>query len=80
MKKQIMKVAIVAVFGLIVGYTAYNSQKDELALSEVLLDNVEALANENSGSYNCCNGCKGAFCGTFYPAGSMSGVSMYYKI
>ena len=53
-----MKVAIVAAFGLLVGYTTYNSQKEETALSELLLDNVEALAGE----YGSGSGCFGTGC------------------
>lgn len=83
MKKFIFRVAIIAAFVLVAGFGVYNSQKEELALSDLMLDNVEALANgESGGSYDCCqnqNTCKGSFCGTFYPAGSLSGISVYHK-
>ena len=80
MKKNILKVALVAAFALIAGYTVYTSQKS-VDLSALALDNVEALANENGGgSIDCCNNCSGGFCGTFYQAGSSAGISMYYKI
>jgi hypothetical protein len=44
MRKNIFKVAIFATLGLLAGYTAYSSQKDEPVLSDVVLDNIEALA------------------------------------
>ncbi|WP_276962652.1 NVEALA domain-containing protein [Bacteroides graminisolvens] len=43
MKKNILKVALVATFALIAGYTVYTSQKS-VDLSALALDNVEALA------------------------------------
>jgi hypothetical protein len=46
MKKNILRVALVAAFALIAGYTVYTSQKS-VDLSALALDNVEALANEN---------------------------------
>ena len=49
MKKKILKAAFVAAFAMIAGYSVYNSQKD-VALSDVALANVEALARgEGSG-------------------------------
>jgi hypothetical protein len=63
MKKNILRAAFVVALGLAVGFTVYSSQKDELALSDVLLENVEALACSESGSftglqsYNALNGC-----------------------
>jgi len=39
-------------FGLAVGYTAYSSQKEEISLSDIALDNVEALANNGEWIYN----------------------------
>jgi hypothetical protein len=56
MKKNLLRAAFIAAFGLAVGYTAYSSQKDELALSETLLDNVEALAEGEINPF-CPNGC-----------------------
>ena len=50
MKKNIMKVALVAVVGLIAGINVFNTQKAEV-LSDVAMANVEALAQvQNSGS------------------------------
>ena len=45
MKKNILKVALVATFALIAGYSVYTSQKS-VDLSALALDNVEALAGE----------------------------------
>ncbi|WP_259321469.1 NVEALA domain-containing protein [Phocaeicola coprophilus] len=44
MRTRTIKVGIVAAFVLIAGYTVYNSQK-EVALSDVAMENVEALAS-----------------------------------
>ena len=45
MKKLTLKIAFVAAFAAIAGYVSYNSQKEEMNLSELALDNVEALAS-----------------------------------
>lgn len=56
MKKLTLKIAFVAAFAAIAGYVSYNSQKEEMNLSELALDNVEALAscewNHWFGPYN----------------------------
>ena len=44
MKKNIIKVALVAVVGLIAGINVFNAQKAEV-LSDVAMANVEALAS-----------------------------------
>ena len=44
MKKNIIKVALVAVVGLIAGINVFNAQKSD-TLSDIALANVEALAN-----------------------------------
>ena len=54
MKKNIIKVALVAVVGLIAGINVFKAQKAEV-LSDVAMANVEALANNennNGGSSN----------------------------
>lgn len=56
MKKNILKVALVATFALIAGYTVYTSQKS-VDLSALALDNVEALASE-TGSKDCQTYCQ----------------------
>ena len=43
MKKNILKLTFIAAVAVVAGYTAYNSQK-EVALSDLALANVEALA------------------------------------
>ena len=50
MKKNMVKVALVAVVGLIAGINVFNAQKLEV-LSDIALANVEALASdsENTG-------------------------------
>ncbi len=52
MKKNIVKVALVAVVGLVAGINVFNAQKSEV-LSDVAMANVEALADdtENSKKY-----------------------------
>ena len=51
MKKNILKVTLVAAFALIAGFNVYNSQKSDV-LSDLALANVEALASgEGSGGY-----------------------------
>lgn len=52
MKKNILKLTFIAAVAVVAGYTAYNSQK-EVALSDLALANVEALAhNEATGAHN----------------------------
>ena len=48
MKKNIMKVALVAVVGLIAGINVFNAQKTDV-LSDIALANVEALADDETG-------------------------------
>ena len=49
MKKNILKATLVAAFGLIAGFNVYNSQKSDV-MSDLALANVEALANNESGT------------------------------
>ena len=79
MRKKIFATMIVAVVAAFAGYNVYQSQNTN-TLSDLALANVEALANNESGGVDCCDTCKGAYCGVFYPAGSMTGYSVYYKI
>ena len=52
MKKNIIKVALVAVVGLIAGINVFKAQKAEV-LSDVAMANVEALAQtENTPKYS----------------------------
>ena len=52
MRKLIIKSAFVAAFIAVAGYTAYNSQK-EVELSDLAMENVEALADEEWTDGNC---------------------------
>lgn len=47
MKKKTFKIAMVAVVAAVAGYTAYQNQTKEVAMSELALANVEALAQDN---------------------------------
>ena len=53
MKKLIIKSAFVAAFIAVAGYAAYNTQKEEVALSEIAMENVEALAAMEGGGTPC---------------------------
>ena len=69
MKRNIIRVALLAVFAFVAGYGVYTSQK-ETAMSDLAMENVEALARgeENplcpNGCYNNGNGC---YCYTWFP-------------
>jgi hypothetical protein len=79
MKKNILRAAFVVAFGLAVGYTTYSSQKDEHALSDVVLDNVEALASGESS--NECTGCDFIslnICRIYGDWGACIGEKVYY--
>ena len=52
MKKNFMKVAFVAAFATIAGYGVYTNQKAD-AMSDLMLANVEALANDESSGRGC---------------------------
>ena len=49
MKKKLISAAFVVAIALAAGYNVYNLQNKE-ALSDLALDNVEALANRESGA------------------------------
>lgn len=51
MKRKI-KIMIIALFSLASGYSIYNSQKKDITLSDIFLDNVEALAGEAGPTWN----------------------------
>jgi hypothetical protein len=70
MKKKILGVAIVAAIALVSGWNI-NQSKSDVALSDMALANVEALAEEGGGTISCCSDtsiCPGSYCGTFYPS------------
>ena len=70
MNKKTMKIAIVAVVAAVAGTVTYQNQIKKVAMSELVLANVEALASsgETGNTVDC------------YPAGSMSGINLYYKL
>ena len=47
MKKTILKCLVVATFAMIAGYNMYQSNSKTEGMSELMLANVEALANED---------------------------------
>ena len=52
MNKKVLKVAFVAAIALVNGINVFNAQKSD-TLSDIVLTNVEALADdENPGSHN----------------------------
>lgn len=80
MKKKALKAALIVAVVAVAGYGVYQNRQQE-TMSEVMMANVEALATDESGSStDCCDTCKGEYCGLFYPAnGSGIGIKMYYK-
>ena len=52
MKRNIIRVALLAVFTFVAGYGVYTSQK-ETAMSDLAMANVEALASGEDGNYDC---------------------------
>lgn len=54
-RNKILKVVLVAAFAMVAGYTAYSSQQVE-TMSDIALENVEALAGGENG--NPCGGPK----------------------
>ena len=54
MKKNILKVTLVATFALIAGYNVYNAQKSDV-MSDLTLANVEALAGGEGGATITCS-------------------------
>ena len=52
MNKKVMKAAFVAAIAMVSGINVFNAQKSE-ALSDIALANVEALAQNESGDFNC---------------------------
>ena len=82
MKKLSLKVAVVVAFVAVAGYGVYSSQKSDKTMSELTLENLEALADNESGgggTYDCCNTCEGAFCGWFTPADGSKEYEVYYR-
>ena len=60
MKTRIMKATLAVAFIAVAGYTAYNSQKEEVTLSNLAMENVEALASQEGGLHiQCFSGLSG---------------------
>lgn len=58
MKKNILKVTLVAAFTLMTGYSVYSSQKSDDTSGCLILDNIEALASSREMiNPECPNGC-----------------------
>lgn len=70
MNKNILKVALSAAVVAVAGYGMYENQSKE-TLSNVMLENVEALATGESGTIDCPNGCLAisgvCFCNGYHP-------------
>ena len=52
MKKKIIGSVLIAAIAVAAGWN-FNQSKNEMRLSELALTNVEALANGESGNYDC---------------------------
>lgn len=63
MKKNFLKAAFVAAFAIAAGYGVYTAQT-ETKLSDLALDNVEALANDSESSGRGCTADRNAICET----------------
>ncbi len=55
MIKKVVKLTFIAAVAVAAGYTAYSHSQKAETLSDLTLDNVEALASNESGGD--CNGC-----------------------
>ncbi|MCR6503198.1 NVEALA domain-containing protein [Bacteroides sp. KH569_7] len=64
--KKIMRVAFVAAFAAIAGYSVYESQKVDV-ISDLMLANTEALANSEVIVGQPCACVKYSWCMYFYP-------------
>ena len=53
MKKNVFKVGSVIVFVLALGFTTYTSQNQKVTLSDLVMENVEALANPGEVDATC---------------------------
>lgn len=57
MRNTILKVAMFALITLIAGYNAFTNSKEESKLSNLMLDNVEALASNEEPGITCSKTC-----------------------
>lgn len=74
--KKFIKFAFVAAFAAIAGYGVYTSQKSD-SVSDLLLANVEALADGESGSGDCDTYCQSDWRYTCYISwgGDIEGIT-----
>ncbi len=56
------------------------SRKSVTGLNELAMANVEDLVTgESGGGYDCCNTCKGSYCGKFVPSDGGASVDVYWR-
>lgn len=73
--KKMIKIAFVAAFAAIAGYGVYTNQKTD-AMSDLLMANVEALAQGESGGNVYCCGNYGT-CMLILGGGEVKGIKFY---
>lgn len=78
MKKLKLKIAIVAVVAAVAGYGVYQNRTKEVGMSELALENVEALAAGESTDE--CSGCikNSLYICKFFGWGGCFGDPMYH--
>lgn len=54
MKKNIIGVVTIVAVAVVAGYNVYTSQNDNVKLSDLVLNNIEALADPNESSQKGC--------------------------
>jgi len=78
MNKKVLKVAFVAAVALVSGINVFNAQKSEV-LSDIVLANVEALADNESDSELDCEGLLG-YCSYDCPSCGVSWWALGSKL
>lgn len=78
MKKKILSGVFALALLATAGFGVQKSMKSNANLSDLALSNVEALASGESSSYDCGNGCSGAYCGSFTAADTGVTYKVYY--
>ena len=66
MKKNILKVVLVAAIAIVAGYGVYTNQT-EVTMSDVMLENVEALAIPEQPNVDDCIRMTGSVCEALHP-------------
>jgi len=78
MKKKIFGgIAVLAIVTVAAWNMNFGSKMN--GMPDVMLSNVEALAQESVTNYDCCNYCTKAYCGTFTPADGSGTIKVYYR-